>query len=610
MCGIVGILSKDKNKEEVIKKMSERISHRGPDGEGYYINENIALAHRRLAIIDLNTGTQPMTNEDESLVLVFNGEIYNYLELKGELIKDGHKFKTTSDSEVLIHGYEKWGIDLPKHLRGMFAFAIWNEKEKNLFLARDHFGIKPLYYHRDGENFAFASELKSFLDYDKLHKTFNRSLLESYLAFGFTPGNDTFFEEIHKLAPGHCAIISGKKMESFSYFELSFEEESKDLSEIIENISAIVEDSVEHHKISDVEVGSFLSSGVDSSYVVSLAKPQKTYTIGYRDYEENEISYAEDLSIKLGLENKSVLLTKEDYLSSLADVIYYADEPSGDPSITCLYHLSKLASRDVKVVLSGEGADEFFGGYNSYLDEMNLPLYNKLPFIIRHIISILLSKTPEFKGRNYLVRRGIKLEDYYTGVNRNLSDREIEACLLDADLSHLIDISKNIINKYKRSSEVVQKQAVDISCWLTNDILHKADRMGMANSIETRVPFTDIEVFKVASKLSREQKIAPHTTKIALREASKKVIPTEAYKKKKLGFPVPVRSWLKDDLFYEEVKNTFQNSKGNVYFDKDHITRLLEEHRTETKDNYKKIWTIYAFLKWYDIYFADSTIKK
>lgn len=603
MCGIVGILSDRKNKKDEIKKMAERIAHRGPDDETYYIDDAIALGHRRLSIIDIEAGAQPMYNEDENLVLVFNGEIYNYKELQKELKQEGHTFKTDSDSEVIIHGYEKWGSELPKYLRGMFAFAIWNKKENTLFLARDHFGIKPLYYYQDGKDFAFASELKAFLEYSELNREFNRSILEQYLAFGFTPSNETFIKRVLKLTPGSSMTVKEGKVEIDTYFDLKFDLKKESLEETVSKIRSTMEDSVEKHMIADVEVGSFLSSGIDSSYIVSLAKPDKTYTIGYPNYKIDEVSYAKDLAQKFGIENNDVLLTKEDYLASLEDVIYYCDEPSGDPSIIALYHVAKRASQDVKVVLSGEGADEFFGGYNSYLDELQFKWYTKVPFPIRSLISKVLVKLPEFKGRNYLVRRGMKLEDYYTGVSRYLSDQSIAKCLKECDLSHISDIPKSIISKYKDKEEIIQKQAVDISCWLTNDILHKADRMGMANSIETRVPFTDIEVFKLASTLTVDKKLASKTTKVALREASSKVIPTEAYKKKKLGFPVPVRDWMKDDDFYEEIKSTFTKSKGIKYFDQNYILNLLEEHRNDKKDNYKKIWIIYSFLKWFDLYF-------
>ena len=290
MCGIAGIVTKRVEKDEIIKLMSKRIEHRGPDGEGYFCDENVALAHRRLSIIDLTTGNQPMYNEDESVVIVFNGEIYNYVELRSELVKAGHKFKTNSDTEVLVHGFEEWHTDLPKYLRGMFAFAIYDKKSKDLFLARDNFGIKPLYYTIMNDTFMFASEIKAFLDTPDFKKELNEDILQAYLEFSFVPTNETFFKGVYRLDAGSSLLYHEGKITIDKYFKLDFKDSAESFEEAVSSISEVMEDSVKKHLLSDVEVGSFLSSGIDSSYIVSIAKPSKTYTVGYDIPKYDEIS--------------------------------------------------------------------------------------------------------------------------------------------------------------------------------------------------------------------------------------------------------------------------------------------------------------------------------
>ena len=305
MCGIAGFVNKNiKNKDEVIKKMADRIKYRGPDGEGYFIDDDVALAHRRLSIIDLSTGSQPMYNEDNSIVIVFNGEIYNFVELKDELKGKGHKFKNKSDTEVIIHGYEEWGKNVVEHLRGMFAFAIWDQNTKTLFMARDHFGIKPLYYAKFNDTLMFASEIKAFLDHPDFKKELNKEILSAYLCFNSTPTEETFFKGVYRLEPGHTLTYKDGKIEIERYFHLEFNETEQKMNKIVEDIDEAMRDSVEHHQISDVEVGSFLSSGIDSSYLVSLMKPDKTFTVGYDNPKYDEIGYAKDLADKLGIERR------------------------------------------------------------------------------------------------------------------------------------------------------------------------------------------------------------------------------------------------------------------------------------------------------------------
>lgn len=602
MCGICGIIRKGDNKD-IIKKMNDRIMHRGPDGEGYYIDGDVAFGHRRLSIIDLSTGDQPIYNEDSSVVTVYNGEIYNYLELRSELESLGHEFKTKSDTEVLVHGYEEWHTDLPKHLRGMFAFAIYDKNRNEIFLARDNFGIKPLYYAKMNDSFMFASEIKSFLDVPDFKKEFNEDILETYLEFSFVPTNETFFKGVYRLDAGCSLLYKDEDIKINKYFKLDFKEDKMSFSDAVKNISDVMEDSVKRHLIADVEVGSFLSSGIDSSYIVSLAKPDKTYTVGYENKKYDEINYAKDLADKLGIKNESKIIKKDEYLDAIPKIMYHLDEPTSDPAAISLYFVAKLASRDLKVVLSGEGADEFFGGYNYYREEVDYKFYNKIPYGIRHVIGKVAGLFPEVRGFNFLVRRGEKLENSYIGVNRNFSEKMARKVLRKNYELKAIDVTKDVYNEFKDYSNIDKMQAIDINFWLMKDILLKADRMTMASSIEGRVPFIDKEVFSVASKLPFDYKVTKENTKVALREAARKVIPTDAYKKKKLGFPVPIREWIKDGAFKEDIEKTINSDVANKYFNVKFLNKLFNEHLSGKKDNYRKIWTVYTFIKWYQVFF-------
>ena len=606
MCGITGFVSKEKNKKSIIKKMNQRISHRGPDSEGFYIDDDVALAHRRLLIIDLEGGLQPLYNEDKSVAVIFNGEIYNYVELKAELKKLKHRFATSSDTEVLVHGYEEWGSKLPSKLRGMFAFAIYDINKKTLFLARDNFGIKPLYYGMFNDTFIFGSEIKSFLEHPDFKKELNEELIGPYLSFSFTPTNETFFKGVYRLEPGCSLTYKNNKIDIKRFFKLTFKEKDQSYDKAVEEIAKTMQDSVNHHMLSDVEVGSFLSSGIDSSYLVSLAKPDKTYTVGYDIERYNEIDYAKDLAKKLNIKNTSKKITKEEYMKIIPKIMYHMDEPTSDPAAVALYFVAKLASKDVKVVLSGEGADEFFGGYNTYREEIDYKFYNKIPFFIRNIISKICSLLPEVRGINFLVRRGQKLEDSYIGVNKVFSEKECLKVLKTKPTLKNKDVTKPIYDEFKDASNIIKMQAIDINYWLIKDILQKADKMTMANSLEGRVPFIDKEVFKVASSLPIDYKVTKENTKVALRDAAKQVIPNESYKKKKLGFPVPIRNWMREEDVYEEIKNTFQTDYAAKYFNQEYIINLLDEHKNEQKDNYRKVWTIYVFLKWYEVFFVNE----
>lgn len=601
MCGINVIVSKEKNKNKIIKSMNDKIEHRGPDAEGEFVDEYVALGQRRLSIIDLAGGFQPMYNEDKSIVIVFNGEIYNYKEIKEELTE--HTFATNSDTEVLIHGYEEWGVGILDKLRGMFSFCLYDMSKGKLLLARDHFGIKPLYYYKGEKCLLFGSEIKSFLEYPGFVKELNKEMIGAYLTFSFTPGENTFFKNVYKVLPGHYVEIDVKtrKMTDNSYFKLSFSETDKSYDEVVDEISKTMKESVKYHLISDVEVGSFLSSGIDSSYLVSLARPDKTYTVGYDINKYSEIDLARDLTDRLGITNISDKISKEDYMKAVEDVYYHMDEPTTDACSIAVYFLSKLASQDVKVVLSGEGADEFFGGYNSYDDHP----YTKLPLFIRKMVAGICRVLPKNRYTRYLIRRGKSLEDSYVSINRNFYDDELEDVLVYKDYLKNKDIVSSVYEEYKDENELNKKLAIDIKFWLPDNILNIVDKMTMAFSIESRVPFTDVEVFKLSSTLSQKYKVKDKVTKVALRDAAKRDIPNESYKKKKLGFPVPIRDWIREDDFYNEIKTTFEMDIVDELFNRDVIMKMLDDHKNGVRDNYRKVWAIYSFLKWYKVYFVN-----
>ena len=607
MCGITGYINTEKKPvKKVLKAMTDKIAHRGPDGEGHYIDDYAALGHRRLAIIDLSTGDQPIYNEDKNIIVVCNGEIYNYQELTEELKEKGHKFVTTSDTEVLVHGYEEWGHDLVYKLRGMFAFAIWDKEKKELFSARDKWGIKPYYYYQNNNVFMFASEIKAFLEHPDFKKEFNDKILSSYLCFNSVPTEETFFKGVKRLEPGHYLVYKDNKITIKRFFKLEFEETNKSIENYVEQIDKAMRDSIKRHFHADVEVGSLLSSGVDSSYIVSLGKPEKTFTVGYDDPKYNEITYAKDLADKLGIQNITKTISQKEYIKNFPKLMYHMDEPLADPSTIALYSISELASEHVKVITPGEGADELFGGYNTYQEEVNQSWYMKIPFPLRRMASAIAGLFPEVRGFNFIYRRGKHLKDYSIGLGRVMRDEEAMKIVKSPNQIHTKDIVAPFYEEYKDNSTMVQRQVIDYYFWLVRDFLHAVDRCGSKFGIECRTPFLDEKVYEVARQLPVSAKINKETTKIALRKAAQKVIPNESYKKKKLGFPVPLREWVRQDDLYNEIKREFNTSIADKFFDTKRINKLLEDHKNGKKDCYKKVWTIYTFLVWYKQYFEEA----
>jgi asparagine synthase (glutamine-hydrolysing) len=640
MCGFVGFTNSINNSNKVIEACAEKIRHRGPDSGGFYIDDGIAMGFRRLSIIDItDSGDQPIFNEDKSKVLMFNGEIYNYQGLREDLLKAGHAFTTHTDSEVVLHGYEEYGEDLLPKLRGMFAFIIWDKNTRELFGARDFFGIKPVYYAVMGGNnsenntinstfgnnifsnkiygdnssgestFFVGSEIKSFLPHPAFKKELNTAALENYLTFQYSPTNETFFKNVYKLPPAHWFRYKNGKLTTERYWDVHFNpDESMSLDSAVKNISDIFKDSVKAHKIADVEVGSFLSSGVDSSYAAAESNVDKTFTVGFGEDERyNEIGWAKDFSRFIGKQNISKVITAKEYWDILPKIQYHMDEPLADASCVALYFVCNTAARYVKVVLSGEGADEIFGGYNIYKEPSSVPAYNAVPRPIRRAIGKCAALLPKKHGVNFLIRRGKDLDERFIG-NAFIFDEAERKKLLKITTSapSYTAITKPLYDKVRGADPVTQMQYLDLHLWMVGDILLKADKMSMANSLELRVPFLDKEVMATAERIPAKWRVTKENTKYAMRKAAEAATPARTAQKKKLGFPVPIRVWLREEKYQNKLREAFTSQAAQQFFNCEELIKLLDLHKSGEYDYSRKIWTVYIFLVWHGVFFGEN----
>ena len=612
MCGFAGFVGEVENREQVLENMIDTIIHRGPDSSGKFVDEDAALGFRRLSIIDLSeSGDQPLYNEDRSKVLVFNGEIYNYQELREELIQAGHTFVSNTDSETLIHGYEQWGEELVYRLRGMYAFAIWDQKAKRLFSARDIFGIKPLYYAQMNGTLMFGSEIKSFLEHPKFDKVFNEDALGNYLSFQFVPTNETFFKGVFCVQPGHYFVYENGKMTIKRYFEPNFTgDTTKSFEEVVDDIEKVMKESVEMHKISDVEVASYLSSGVDSSYLTYLGQVDRTFTVGFDEGKYSEIQDAKEFAASINMKNDAKVITPQEYWDNLSDIQYYMDEPLPNPSEVPLFFLAQNARKYVKVVLSGEGADELFGGYPMYLAGMHFEKYRKIPRGLRRAAASIAKKMPNFKGKNFIVRGGMEPYQRFMRSNFVFTYGDVNRYLKkDYHQKDPVDYAKPYFDKVKDLDEPTQLQYVDIHTWMLFDILQKADRMSMANSLELRVPFLDKKMLELAMQIPSRYRVHGDVTKVALRGAALKQLPERTANKKKLGFPVPLNDWLRQDKYYNMVKEKFEGPIAAQFFNQQAIMKLLDDHKAGKAANMQRIWSVYSFILWYEQFFVLAVKK-
>lgn len=613
MCGFAGYIHNygTFDKEEVIHKMADRIKHRGPDDAHYYIDDGIALGFRRLSIIDLEGGRQPILNEDGSLVLLFNGEIYNYQELREELIKAGHVFTTKTDSETILHGYEEYGKKILDRLRGMFAFIIWNKNTKELFGARDIFGIKPFYYYKKGKEFMFGSEIKSFLSHPNFEKELDEDMIPLYLSYEYSPDERTIFKNVFKLPGAHCFTYKNGELKVERYYKIKYKiEDDKSLEYWEDAITKEFTESVSMHQIADVEVGCFLSSGVDSSYVVKEiskgTKKVKTFSVGYEEEKYSELPYAQDFSDVIGVPNIANKVSADEFFDAVPEIQYYMDEPLPNPSEIPLYFLAKNARRYVKVVLSGEGADELFGGYPMYLAGGHFDHYShKVPRPVRKVLGTVAKHCPNFKGKNFLVRGAMEPYQRFMRANYVFQSAERQKFLKRPIASKVPEeYSKRYFNEVSNLDEPTQLQYVDMHTWMIYDILLKADRMSMANSLELRVPFLDKKMLELSTRIPSRYRAANETTKIALRGAAIKQLPERTANKKKLGFPVPLNDWLREDKYYNKVKAAFQSDIAEKFFVTSELMKLLDDHKSGKALNMQKIWSFYTFILWYEQFFV------
>lgn len=608
MCGFTGIISKKEYNDDSIRSMLESIRHRGPDNLSFYENENLHLGFARLQIIDLDSrSNQPMIDEETGAVIVFNGEVYNYKELRQDLQGNGVKFKTTSDTEVILKGYLKYGKSILSKLRGMFAFAIFHKNK--VFMARDHFGIKPLYYgFNDKGEFIFGSELKALISNKFFSPRLNNNSLFSYLELQHVCGEDTMIEGIKRLKNGHYLEISNIEDSLYpitgEYFQFQMSNDKiTNLNDAVYMIRKAVHNSVELHKNADVKVGTFLSGGIDSSYITALTKPEMSFSVGFSEEEGkfDESGLAKKLCEILGIKLNRLIIDKNEVLENLDDIIYHLDEPQANLSSIPLYFLSKLARENATVVLSGEGADEFFGGYDLYREDSAIEKYLKLPKNLRKGLKGASKILPDSSLKRRMEKGALEPKDLFVGEANISSPSEVRD-ILSNRYKDGMEARQFTSKFFKNVDELSGKQLVDLNSFMQYDILLKGDRMSMAHSLELRVPFLDLEVWSVARRLSSDLKVRGNVTKFALREAAKEVLPEEWYTRPKKGFPVPFRDFLKEDSFYNKFYEVLSSELCDDFFDRSAVLDMLKEHKDGIKRNHRRLYSYYVFLVWYDLY--------
>ena len=617
MCGFVGFIDENDQTYDhraAIIAMADAIAHRGPDSEGYFNDGRTALGFRRLAIIDLAGANQPLYNENRSLVLVFNGEIYNYRELRRQLIAAGHAFSTQGDAEVVLHGFEQWGEAVLDRLRGMFAFALYDTATGELFCARDTFGIKPLYYAVEGGRILFGSEIKGLLAHPHARRSLNERRLAHWLCMEYLPDEETLFEGVRKLPAGHWLRWRNGRAERGRWFVPRFAPDAgRSLEESAEAIEAALRESVAAHAIADVDVGCFLSAGVDSSLVAREAArimEARTFTIGWGEGRFSELEAAATFARATGLPNEGRILGAEQFFALVPAVQYAMDEPLPNPSAVPLHHLCAMAAESVKVVLSGEGADELFGGYPYYQECLAFAPYMTVPAPARRALAAAARHLPEgTHGRRFLMRGAHPLPERYIRLEYNFPWAEA-LDLLAPELGARCaaaptpwELAAPLFAEIE-ADEITAMQTADILTWMQQDILLKADKMSMASSLELRVPFLDREVFALASTLPASQRVGRRETKIALRAAAARTLPQATAAMPKQGFVTPLAQWLQEEPWHSQVREVLNGERARRFFRTDRLNALLDEHQRGPRSLMKKIWSAYCFLIWHEQYFG------
>lgn len=622
MCGFAGIYKYNVLTEEDIasvKAMSHAIRHRGPDDDGVFTGEKAAFGFRRLSIIDLAGGAQPYTEKNGRYTVVYNGEIYNYLELKDELKAAGEEFDGNSEVEVMLRLYGLYGPAFIEKLRGMYAFLIYDKEEGTLMAGRDPFGIKPLYYRQTEEGLVFSSELKAYL-FDSSYGGFSadKTLTQHYLTFQYVTEPDTVTGDINILPKGSYMFIKDGKAEIQSYYKPIFRPNmSTGYRAKQVKLRDAIESSVAHHMLSDVPLGSFLSSGIDSAVITAVAaKLQpgiKAFTVGFEVGAYNEIADASEISSHLDIDHVKLQCTLKDFTDNYERTVYHLDGPVADPSVIAIYLISREAARHVKVVLSGEGSDELFAGYRIYDTSRSSASIRRLPSFVKGALYGLSRLLPDgVKGKNLIYRGCVPLEERFVGNSFVFSEKQKKKLYLPFDKAvHYTDRTAHIYKEAADSgySELLRMQHCDLNTWLPSDILVKGDRLSMANSLEARVPFLDKEVFAAAAELADGEKLKDGTTKYILRDTFRDLLNAETVVRPKLGYPVPVRVWLKDEL-YDWAADIIKGSTATEYINSAEALKLLEKHRKGKGDWYHHIWAILCFITWYKLYVTDAEATK
>ncbi|MBD2845063.1 asparagine synthase (glutamine-hydrolyzing) [Paenibacillus sp. IB182496] len=610
MCGIAGIMIKEPVSPELetLSAMTMLLRHRGPDDAAIWRDAHIGLGFRRLAIVDPEGGRQPLASEDGRFICVFNGEIYNYRPLRAELEGRGHRFCTDSDGEVIVHLYEERGADCVQELEGMFAFVIWDRAEQRLFGARDRFGIKPLYYAAGREQLSFASEIKSLTGSGVVAPAVRPASLLAYLTFQYVPDPDTMFEGVRKLPSGHIFTARpGEPPCVERYWQPLLAPEPAYRGEACaRDICQALEHAVASHLTGDAEIGCLLSSGIDSTAIAAAMRrhgPVRTYSVGFAG-PADETGPAARTAALLGTTHTSEVISREAYFAALPHVVAQLDEPLADPSAVALYEVTRLAARDVKVVLSGEGADELFGGYRIYREPQALAPLAALPGPLRRLLHAAAQRLPAgLYGRGYVLRGTTPLEARFVG-NAKIFSEEMKAQLLeeawrapDGYVSPQA-LAARLYDRNAHLDPAARMQDIDLNLWLPGDILMKADKMSMAHALELRVPYLSSVLYEVARRLPPQERVGGGTTKTALRRALAGLVPEEVRMRPKLGFPVPLRRWLAE-LPPGELLGRIEAGRIGGYIRLPQVERLLREHRDGDADHARKLWTVLCFAMWH-----------
>ena len=625
MCGISGIFNFGKSKKidpEILARMNQTMIHRGPDDSGIHHESFIGLTHRRLSIIDLSTGHQPMYNEDGSICIVFNGEIYNYDELQKELQAKGHKFQSRSDTETIIHCYEEYGNACVEKLRGMFAFAIWDSKQQKLFLARDRLGIKPLYYYHDNNSLIFASEIKAIIASGYIRPEVNIHVLDSYITLGYVPGPETLFKNIYKLLPAHTLCIHNGQIKINEYWDFAaISPQPMSESDCCERLRELFHECVSSHLVSDVPLGVFLSGGIDSSAVVATMAQNvdqvETFTIGYRNAgEQNELDYAQIIAKQFKTKHHEFILEPTDFFESISKLLYFLEEPIVEAPAIALYHISKLAREHVTVLLSGEGSDEIFGGYPIYHRMQTIEYIHRMIPFTRKLSKILPFLRINEKERKYLDWLMLPLERRYFGVSCDMTNSIKQKLYSDSFKSlnqknGVEEIFQEYYNKVKDRDDLNKMLYVDTKTWLPDDLLTKADKMTMATSVELRVPFLDNKLVEFATSIPSTFKVKERICKYIFKKSMEGVLPDTIIYRKKRGFPVPINQWFGSDLNKQATDILLDRSSiQRGYFNKAYLAQILQQQKDGKADYSRRIFSLLVLELWHQIFVDESLMER